>query len=61
MGNLDQISRDALSDGVGWGGVGGVGGGEGEGRAALDFGADRIGILVSMATYSSHTLIMAKT
>ena len=33
-----------------WGGV----------KAALDFGPDRIGTLVSMATYSSHRVIMGK-
>ena len=41
MANLDQISCKALSGG---------------GKAAYDFGADVIGILISMATYSSHRL-----
>ena len=33
----------------------------GGGKAALCFGPDRIGTLVSMATDSSHTVIMGKT
>ena len=32
----------------------------GEGKAALGFGPDRIGTLVSMATDSSHWVIMRK-
>ena len=32
----------------------------GKGKAALGFGPDRIGTLVSMATYSSHRVIMGK-
>ena len=32
----------------------------GGGKAALGFGPDRIGILVSMATDSSHRVIMGK-
>ena len=31
------------------------------GKAALGFGPDRIGTLVSNATYSSHRVIMGKT
>ena len=31
-----------------------------DGKAALGFGADLIGTLVAMATYSSHILIMGK-
>ena len=33
----------------------------GEGKAASGFGPDRIRTLVSMATYSSHRVIMEKT
>ena len=33
----------------------------GGGKAALGFGADQIRTLVSMATYSSHVVIMGKT
>ena len=33
----------------------------GEGNAASGFGPDRIRTLVSMATYSSHRVIMGKT
>ena len=33
----------------------------GEGKAALGFGADRMRTLVSMATDSSHRVIMGKT
>ena len=32
----------------------------GEGKAALGFGPDRIGTLVTMATDSSHRVIMGK-
>ena len=32
----------------------------GGGKAALGFGPDRIGTLVSMATYSSYKVIMGK-
>ena len=32
----------------------------GEGNAALDFGSDRLRTLVSLATYSSHRVIMGK-
>ena len=39
-----------------WGGWGGGGGG----KAALGFGADQMRTLVSMATDSSHSVIMGK-